>query len=261
MDTIDRSVERMRLRAIDLDRDCALKLAQLKALVASGPATKPSADKSYDYSTDSPTPHTISNWDSTLEEDRLSSYSFTHVPTPSALVPAALAEWDTSSSSSPVSSVAPVSSVSVTPPRPSSPVLTPIKIMPDGRIRVRCFVSHAPDPLPMSLNDDAVLRKFARNVTQAHFTARGEQLPASWTPPSFAHVSSLIQFNRINDKQGKRLSLSTFLETNITLLMLMSTLISKFTVTKRLVLPRDMSTYSLRTVIALVLVPLFIFPV
>ncbi|GKT94096.1 hypothetical protein Ct61P_11946 [Colletotrichum tofieldiae] len=115
MDTIDRSVERMRLRAIELDRDCALKLAQLKALVASGPAAKPSADKSYDYSTDSPTPHTISNWDSSLEEDRLDSCSFAPMPAPS--------------------SPSPVPSVSVTPPCPSSPVLTPIKIMPDGRIR------------------------------------------------------------------------------------------------------------------------------
>ncbi|GJC81230.1 hypothetical protein ColLi_04068 [Colletotrichum liriopes] len=104
MDTIDRSVERMRLRAIELDRDCALKLAQLKALVASGPAAKPSADKSYDYSTDSPTPHTISNWDSSLEEDRLDSCSFAPMSAPS--------------------SPSPVPSGSVTPPCPSSPVLT-----------------------------------------------------------------------------------------------------------------------------------------
>ncbi|KAK1983400.1 hypothetical protein LZ30DRAFT_780582 [Colletotrichum cereale] len=187
MDTIDRSVERMRLRAIELDRDCDFKLAQLKALVASGLATKPSANKSYDYSTDSPTPHTISNWDSTLEEDRLSSYSFTRMPTPSAHIPAALAEWDTASSSTPVRSVSSVPSVPANPPRPSSPVLSPIKIMPDGRIRVRCFVSHTPDPLPMSPAGDAVLRKFARNVTKAHFAARGEELPPSWTLPSFAH--------------------------------------------------------------------------
>ncbi|KAK6210981.1 hypothetical protein QIS74_10245 [Colletotrichum tabaci] len=172
---MDRSVERMRLRAIELDRETALKLAQLKALVASGPLTKPSADKSYDYSTDSPTPHTISNWDSTLEEDRISSYSFTHMPTPTAQVPAALAEWDTSPSTSSAVSASPVVSVSVpvAPPQPSSPVLTPVKIMPDGSIRVRCFVPHIPDPLPMSPGGDAVLRKFARNVTQAHFAARG----------------------------------------------------------------------------------------
>ncbi|KAJ0159757.1 hypothetical protein CTA2_9168 [Colletotrichum tanaceti] len=183
----------MRLRAIELDRETALKLAQLKALVASGPLTKPSADKSYDYSTDSPTPHTISNWDSTLEEDRISSYSFTHMPTPTAQVPAALAEWDTLSSTSSAVSASPVASVSVPVPvslsapvapapvpapvpvpvsRPSSPVLTPVKIMPDGSIRVRCFVPHIPDPLPMSPGGDAVLRKFARNVTQAHFAAR-----------------------------------------------------------------------------------------
>ncbi|KDN65919.1 hypothetical protein CSUB01_02611 [Colletotrichum sublineola] len=165
MDTIDRSVERMRLRAIELDRDCDLKLAQLKALVASGIWTKPSADKSYDYSTDSPTPHTISNWDSTLEEDRFSSYSFTHMPTPSARIPAALAEWDTSSSSDLVDSVVSVSSLPPVPPVPSTP------------------------PRVSSPAGDPVLRKFARNVTKAHFAARGEELPPSWTPPSFAHRS------------------------------------------------------------------------
>ncbi|WDK22402.1 hypothetical protein CGRA01v4_13692 [Colletotrichum graminicola] len=181
MDTIDRSVERMRLRAIELDRDGDLKLAQLKALVASGIPMKPSADKSYDYSTDSPTPHTISNWDSTLEEDRLSSYSFTHMPTPSARIPAALAEWDTSSQPTPVASVSspsvlPVSSPSLLsvvpfshPPVPSTPVPSVASVH------------------PLSMSPDPVLRKFARNVTKAHFAARGEELPPSWTPPSFAH--------------------------------------------------------------------------
>ncbi|KAK2030427.1 hypothetical protein LX32DRAFT_727280 [Colletotrichum zoysiae] len=163
MDTIDRSVERMRLRAIELDRDCDLKLAQLKALVASGIPTKPSVNKSYDYSTDSPTPHTISNWDSTLEEDRLSSYSFTRMPTPSAHIPAALAEWDTSSPSTPAASVSSAASFR---PLPATPVAA---------------------AAPFSFSPDPVLRKFARNVTEAHFAARGEELPASWTPPSFVH--------------------------------------------------------------------------
>ncbi|KAK1579858.1 uncharacterized protein LY79DRAFT_661558 [Colletotrichum navitas] len=178
MDTIDRSVERMRLRAIELDRDCDLKLAQLKALVASGIPTKPSADKSHDYSTDSPTPHTISNWDSTLEEDRLSSYSFTHMPTPSARIPAALAEWDTSSASTPVASVSSPSVLSI-----SSPSLHPV--VPSSCSPVPSTPVASVHPLSMS--PDPVLRKFARNVTKAHFAARGEELPPSWTPPSFAH--------------------------------------------------------------------------
>ncbi|KAK2058224.1 hypothetical protein LY76DRAFT_646368 [Colletotrichum caudatum] len=222
MDTIDRSVERMRLRASELDRDCDLKLAQLKALVASGILTKPSVDKSYDYSTDSPTPHTISNWDSTLEEDRLSSYSFTRMPTPSAHIPAALAEWDTSSPSTPAASVSSAASFHPLSATPVAAVL-PFSFSPDPVLRkfarnvteahfaargeelppswIPPFGPVAPVPpvspavpvapvtsvLPLSMSPDPVLRKFARNVTEAHFAARGEELPPSWTPPSFAH--------------------------------------------------------------------------
>ncbi|KAK2048099.1 hypothetical protein LZ31DRAFT_628762 [Colletotrichum somersetense] len=183
------------------------------ALVASGIPTKPSIDKSDDYSTDSPTPHTISNWDSTLVEDRLSSYSFTRMPTPSAHIPAALAEWDTSSPSTPAASVYSAASFH---PLPATPVAAapPFSFSPDPVLRkfprkvteahfaVRGEelppswmppfgpVSSVPPVasiFPLSMSPDPVLRKFARNVTEAHFAARGEELPASWTPPSFAH--------------------------------------------------------------------------
>lgn len=113
MDTLDRSVERQRLRARELSAEAKAKFAQIRSLLADWPAPQRRYAPSYDYSTDSPTPHTISNWDSTLEEDRVSEYSWTKgaFPVASPELPGALAEWD-SPAASPVYSASPVASSS-----------------------------------------------------------------------------------------------------------------------------------------------------
>ncbi|KAK0372320.1 hypothetical protein CLIM01_10323 [Colletotrichum limetticola] len=113
MDTLDRSVERQRLRARELSAEAKAKFAQIRALLSDWPAPQRRYAPSHDYSTDSPTPHTISNWDSTLEEDRVSEYSWTKgaFPVASPELPGALAEWD-SPAASPVYSGSPVASSS-----------------------------------------------------------------------------------------------------------------------------------------------------
>ncbi|KXH59724.1 hypothetical protein CSAL01_02430 [Colletotrichum salicis] len=113
MDTLDRSVERQRIRARELSAEAKAKFAQLRSLLADWPAPKRRYAPSYDYSTDSPTPHTISNWDSTLEEDRISEYSWTKdaFPVASPQPPGALAEWG-SPAASPGYSGSPVASSS-----------------------------------------------------------------------------------------------------------------------------------------------------
>ncbi|KAL2879156.1 hypothetical protein SGCOL_005579 [Colletotrichum sp. CLE4] len=113
MDTLDRSVERQRIRARELSAEAKVKFAQLRSLLADWPAPKRRYAPSYDYSTESPTPHTISNWDSTLEEDRISEYSWTKgaFPVASPQPLGALAEWD-SPAVSPGYSRSPVASSS-----------------------------------------------------------------------------------------------------------------------------------------------------